>query len=215
MLTQNRLVDNFGLPTFVSSAARDRHGLWNSCLVFLMSSRVLASMLCVGAVAFACGPHARKETTSSAAGEPALAQSGTARTQPAPAHARHDATTRPAITGDLYVRAKNSSVRLSLYVNNNTKKSVELTFPSGQTYDFVVLDTVGRELWRWGNGRMFTQALRNTLLSGGESVGYEETWSTAELPPGHYIAKAVLASENYPIVQQVEFTIAPTTVASR
>jgi hypothetical protein len=174
-------------------------------------------MLCVGAVAFACGPHARKETTSTAAGEPALIQAGSASAAPATHTARTTSTriNKPVITGDVYVRAKDSSVRIALHVSNTTKKSVELTFPSGQTYDFVVLDSVGRELWRWGNGRMFTQALHNTLLAGGESLDYEETWSTAELAPGHYVAKAVLSSENYPVAQQVEFTVTRTTVASR
>ena len=182
-----------------------------------MSSRILASMLCLGAVAFACGPHARREASATAGGEPALIQAGTPRpTQPVTiAHAARSTTQKPVITGQMYVRAKDSSVRMALHISNNTRKSVELTFPSGQTYDFVVLDSVGRELWRWGSGRMFTQALRNTLLGGGESLDYEETWNTATLPPGRYTARAVLASENYPIAESVPFSVTRTTVASR
>src|SRR5438045_4383755 len=115
-----------------------------------MSSRILISMCCVGAVAFACGPHARKETTSSASSEPLLAQAGTPRVAHTEAAARTARTAKgPVITGQLYVRAKDTSVRLALHVANTGRKRVELTFPSGQTYDFVVLDSVGRELWRW------------------------------------------------------------------
>jgi hypothetical protein len=182
-----------------------------------MSSRILASMLCLGAVAFACGPHSRRETSSSAAGEPALIQAGTPKVAPPVVLARsvRSASQKPVITAQMYVRAKDSSVRVALHVSNNSRKSVELTFPSGQTYDFVVLDSLGRELWRWGSGRMFTQALRNTLIGGGESLDFEETWGTAELPPGRYTAKAVLTSENFPIVEQVPFTVTRTTVASR
>jgi Intracellular proteinase inhibitor len=181
-----------------------------------MSSRILISMCCLGAVAFACGPHARKETSTSATQDPVVVQAGEVHAaKPVLSHATRSHVDGPIVTGQLYVRAKDSSVRLALHVVNNSKKRVELTFPSGQTYDFVVLDSVGRELWRWGSGRMFTQALRNTLLGGGETLDYEETWNTAPLAPGHYTARAVLASENFPVMQQVAFTITGTTVASR
>jgi len=121
----------------------------------------------------------------------------------------------PAVTAQLYARARESSVRVSLHVVNTGKKRVELTFPSGQTYDFVILDSLGREVWRWADGRMFTQALRNRLLAGGEALDFEATWEPPVLPPGRYTARGVLASENYPIVQQVAFVVARTTVASR
>ena len=36
---------------------------------------------------------------------------------------------------------------------------------------------------------MFTQTLRNTLLSGGESLDLDETWESPSLPPGRYTAR--------------------------
>jgi hypothetical protein len=119
------------------------------------------------------------------------------------------------VAAQLYVRAHESNIRLALHVMNTTKKRVELTFPSGQTYDFVILDSLGRERWHWAEGRMFTQALRNRSLAGGEALDLEETWKESPLPPGRYTARATLTSENYPIVQQAEFTVPGTTVASR
>ena len=41
---------------------------------------------------------------------------------------------------------------------------VELDFPDGQTHDFVVLDAAGSEVWRWSDGRMFTQAHAEQVL---------------------------------------------------
>lgn len=122
---------------------------------------------------------------------------------------------QPQISSRLVVKAEKAQVHFALHVWNATKKRVELTFPSGQTYDFVVVDTLGREIWRWGAGRMFTQALRNTLLGGGEAMDIRETWRDAPLAPGKYVAKAVLASSNFPISEQMEFTVDGTTVASR
>jgi hypothetical protein len=99
---------------------------------------------------------------------------------------------------------------------NTTKKKVELTFPTGQTHDFVIVDSLGREMWRWAAGRMFTQTLRNRLLGAGELLEVEETMETKRpLPPGNYTARAILKSTNYPLVQQAQFTILATTVAVR
>ncbi len=98
---------------------------------------------------------------------------------------------------------------------NNTRKNIELTFPTGQTHDFVILDSAGREMWRWGSGRMFTQTLRNKLLGGGEALEMEETMNRKPLPPGRYTAKAFLTSANYPLVQEAAFTVNATTIASR
>ena len=183
-----------------------------------MSSRFLIPVLCVGAVAFACGPRAHNEASAPKKNGTSLAKSGT---KSAPA-ARPQGTPRvqskeqkPALAAQLSVHASDSSIRLALRVVNTGKKRVELTFPSGQTYDFAILDSVGREVWRWGSGRMFTQALRNKLLGGGEALDLEESWDASALRPGRYTARATLTSLNYPLVQQSEFTIDGTTIASR
>ncbi len=170
-------------------------------------------MLCIGAVAFACGPRTHNEasapkknqTLALVSAKPIAVQQGTPRAK----------NSDPVLSASVYVRATTSAVRIAMHVANTTKKRVEITFPSGQTYDFVILDSLGREVWRWGNGRMFTQALRNKLLGGGEAMDLEETVTTPTLAPGRYIARAVLTSENYPLVQQTEFTVTQTTVAAR
>lgn len=183
-----------------------------------MSTRFLIAMLCVGAVAFACGPRAHNEASAPKKNKSSVAQA-VSKAAPAPRQQGSPRTvngkSKAPVTAQLYVRAHDSSIRFSLHVVNTSKKRVELTFPSGQTYDFVILDTLGREVWRWGDGRMFTQTLQNKLLGGGESLDLEETLSSSTLPPGRYTARALLTSENYPLVQQTEFTIRGTTIASR
>ena len=93
---------------------------------------------------------------------------------------------------------------------------MELTFPTGQTHDFTVVDTLGRELWRWSAGRMFTQAIRTKLLGRGETLELEETMKTEKpLPPGRYTVRAELTSSNFPIKREAGFAITSTTVAVR
>jgi hypothetical protein len=104
------------------------------------------------------------------------------------------------------VQVGREDVRFALNVTNLGEKRVELAFPSGQTYDFVVSDTLGREVWRWGTGRLFTQALQNKLLGEGDTMAVSERWEPAELH-GKYVAVATLHSSNYPIQERVEFVL--------
>ena len=71
---------------------------------------------------------------------------------------------------NLDVKFERDGMRFALRVTNETKKHVELSFPSGQTHEFVVVDSVGREVWRWSSTRLFTQAVQNKLLGSGESM---------------------------------------------
>ena len=182
-----------------------------------MSSRILITVLCVGAVVYACSPRPNNEAST-----PQNARASAAQTVSSTASIRQQGSPRAAtkvakspVSAQIIVRRSESNIRFALRVVNTSKKRVEITFPSGQTYDFVVIDSVGREMWRWGSDRMFTQALRNKLLDAGEALDFEETLKAPQLPPGRYIARATLTSANYPLVEQTEFTVAATTIASR
>jgi hypothetical protein len=179
-----------------------------------MSSRILIPFLCVGAVIYACGPRPSHEASTLRKDSVAVAQSrvATVAQQGQPAATRRDAK---QVAADLYVRTSGSAISFSLQIVNETRKGVELTFPTGQTHDFVVLDSTGREMWRWAEGRMFTQTLRNKLLAKGESFEMQAAMDRKPLAPGRYVARATLTSENYPMVREAEFVVHRTVVASR
>lgn len=179
-----------------------------------MSSRFLIPVLCVGAVVFAGGPRTRSDAATplrNAARSIAPTPASASR----PVASRRTKDTKPNLAATLYVRATDSTVRLALRVVNTGDKRVEVRFPSGQRYDFVILDSVGREVWRWAAGRMFTQTLRNTLLGAGASLELEETWREARLAPGRYVARGLLTSSNFPLSQETEFRIEGSTLARR
>jgi hypothetical protein len=127
---------------------------------------------------------------------------------------RTKATAGP-ITAALDVKHDASSIRFELEVMNTSKKSIELTFPSGQTHDFVIIDSLDREVWRWGSGRLFTQALKNKRLSRGETLSMTETWNAPTLKAGRYRAIAILKSENFPVREEATFSIGGATLAIR
>jgi hypothetical protein len=81
------------------------------------------------------------------------------------------------------------------FVVTNYGDGVEVRFPSGLTHDFVVLDYSDREVWRWSEGRLFTQTLQTKQLRAGRSLRYEAKWEDAL--PGEYRVVATLNSHTH------------------
>jgi hypothetical protein len=164
----------------------------------LSPSRVAIALLCAGAFVFACGPrpHSEAASTTSLATAAPVVQQGVQKVR--------GGDSKLASVFEVKVGAE--GVDFALNLTNETRKHIELTFPNGQTHEFVVVDSVGREIWRWSTSRLFTQGVQNKLLSGGESMRLAERW---EHPTRHgkYAAIATLNSTNYPIQERTDFVL--------
>jgi hypothetical protein len=175
-----------------------------------MNTRLVISLLCAGALAFACGPRSRSEApttlaTAATAATHAALNVGTAdgaRQTPERKQAKADAR----IASKLNVFVAQHDVRLSLDVRNAGGKHAELTFPSGQTHDFMIVDANGKEVWRWSRSHLFTQGVQNKQLGAGDALQISETWKDG-IKPGRYTAIAMLRSSNFPVEQRVEFDL--------
>jgi hypothetical protein len=157
-----------------------------------MTSRLAVWLLCAGAIAMACGPRIHSANTP-AAGVPAGAPSDT------PPGANR------VLASSLDVTIKDG-VAMTLHVTNTGEQAVELRFDNGQRYDFVVLDSAGRNVWQWSADRMFTQALQTKLLSPKETLTFGDRWDPGSRQ-GRFTAVATLRSSTHPIEQRVEFTV--------
>jgi len=175
-----------------------------------MSFRVTASVLALAVIAYACGPRARTEADATV---PVQQQSFSLASMSAPVAARsfvrsltHERSLKKE-TGTLNakfdVTQRDGAVEFAFHVTNATGRRVEVKFPSGQAYDFVVVDSVGREVWRWAAGRMFTQSVQAKLLGNGDGISIAERWEKARA--GKFKAIAVLHSTNFPLQQEAEF----------
>lgn len=151
-----------------------------------MLARIIVPLFSAAVVFFACGP---RSPSPLAAAKPRASQSKAGK----------------GVVSHVKVDTARGDVRFAIEVNNDSRKRVELNFPSGRTHDFVVLDAAGKEVWRWSAGRMFTQAMQNRLLDANDSVVYAERWSPPA--PGQYTLVAQLHSDNYPVQQQVAFSL--------
>jgi hypothetical protein len=169
-----------------------------------MNRRFLISLCIVGAFAFACGPLSRSDASTALL---TVFRQSRAAVVPAHSAAHADKGSRaadaPRLTAQFNVTAQPGEALFVLDVTNEGGKRAEVNFPNGRTYEFVVLDSAGREVWRWGTGRIFTQTMRNKLLGRGESMRISERWHASR--PGKYTAVATLRSSNYPVEQRVDF----------
>jgi len=86
----------------------------------------------------------------------------------------------PQIVSALAVNVNEATdgVRFDFRVTNAGGTRIEVNFPSGQTHEVIVLDTLGREVWRWSDGRMFTQVLQNKVLRSDDTLAYGERLTT-------------------------------------
>ena len=148
-----------------------------------MLLRITVPFLAAAALFFACGPRTSSVVSSTKS------------------KSNRDTT----VAAHVSIDTANGKVNFAISVRNGTRKSVELNFRDGMTHDFVVLDSVGREVWRWSEGRMFTQSMQNRLLGSHDSVTYDETW--ARPVPGNYTLEALLNSDNVPVRQRIPFAL--------
>lgn len=183
-----------------------------------MNTRLIISLLFAGALAFACGPrpHTDLATRFTESRDHSLLNMMVSARSRVASSVKSGETARgaktvvdvPKLDAHLDVKPAHNAVHLALAVTNVGAKRVELTFPSGKAYDFVVLDSLDREVWHWSTGRLFTQTVQQKLLASGESMRVEEDWkSPAGAKPGRYTAVGVVNSTNFPIQQRVEFTL--------
>lgn len=94
-------------------------------------------------------------------------------------------------------------VTFQFRVRNAGDTPAELTFRSGQVADVAVFED-DQEVWRWSDGRLFTQALTSRTLPPGETMAEQFTWE--EPQPGAYTARAALASDR-DVTATTEFTV--------
>jgi len=70
--------------------------------------------------------------------------------------------------------APGDSLRATIVVTNTSPDTTGIRWLSGQLYDFVLVGPRGRELWSWGSGMAFDQAIHPRDLAPGQQLVYSE-----------------------------------------
>lgn len=106
----------------------------------------------------------------------------------------------PLVTS-LQVEPFADSVEFQLSVTNPSAEAVQLTFPSGQSFDFTVMDN-GREVWRWSADQMFTQAVRTETLQPGQTQSYRAVWMPPASLSGEFTVRGMLTAQEHRVEQE-------------
>ncbi len=72
---------------------------------------------------------------------------------------------------------KLNSIKMSLTIENNTKKNATIRFTSGQKYDFQLLDAKKNVLYTWSADKSFMAAMDSKTIKPGKSVTFSDTLS--------------------------------------
>jgi hypothetical protein len=91
----------------------------------------------------------------------------------------------------LNVDFRADSVYVTYRVVNVGPESLNLMFRSGQVYDLVFEGAEG-ELWRWSEGRGFTDALNNQKLVSGDSIVVQTAFVRPKTADGTYQLRGYL-----------------------
>lgn len=83
----------------------------------------------------------------------------------------------------------------SLTVRNQGGEAVTLTFPSGKRGDVVLEGDRNEEVYRWSDGRFFTEAVVRERLGPDQEVVYRLEEPSLSVEPGDYDLVATLAAE--------------------
>lgn len=151
-----------------------------------MIPRLPIGLLCAALLSFACGPRARSQShrAGARAGDRTLA--GT--------------TLAPRLEVSV-----DGDARFTLRVTNVGTAAADVSFPDGRTHEFEVLDSAGRPVWRWSDGRLFTQAVQERVLRGGEALTFDARWTPPA--PGRYRIVATVRSAAAPAHETATFVV--------
>ena len=94
-------------------------------------------------------------------------------------------------------------------VENDTGKDAEITFSSGQEYDYMVYDASGKQVKRFSEGMMYTQAIKEDVLAPGETITYTASFQevTSGLNKGEYTIEFVFAEQNFQASAKEDFNV--------
>jgi hypothetical protein len=111
-----------------------------------------------------------------------------------------------ALLASLQVYTSGERIGLVLQLTNTDDAPLEVTFPSGQSFDFLV-QAGPEELWRWSGDQLFTQAVRRETWGAGESRRFEAEWEPPASARGMVTVTGMLVSSDHPVRQSTRITL--------
>lgn len=94
-------------------------------------------------------------------------------------------------------------------VENNLEEDANITFSSGQEYDYIVFNAEGKIVKKLSEGMMYTQAIKEVVLAPGEEFNYSASYDevASGLDPGEYRIEFVFADKSFHASASIPFEV--------
>jgi hypothetical protein len=104
------------------------------------------------------------------------------------------------ITTDKPIYKSKEPIAIALTILNQASDPYQAVFSNGKTYDFCLYQN-DQLIWKWSNGRMFSQAIRNVTLEPNKPLTYviiyNQITSTGKpLEPGSYNLTGIFCTKD-------------------
>lgn len=97
------------------------------------------------------------------------------------------------VTLDVVPSVAKTAQGVAFSLRMTVREQMDLRYPDGQRYEFLVYDSSCKQVWQWSEGRFFTQALGQERLSPGEKRVFTETYQT--VGPGRFFVVGTLTAD--------------------
>lgn len=102
-------------------------------------------------------------------------------------------------TTDKRIYNAGEPVEVTFALKNNANEPLTFNFNSGQTYDLLVFNMAGEQVWNWAANKRFAMALREVTLAAGETQKFSAQWDgrtlmDSKIASGKYTVQAVYVS---------------------
>ncbi|WP_102028024.1 BsuPI-related putative proteinase inhibitor [Salirhabdus sp. Marseille-P4669] len=92
---------------------------------------------------------------------------------------------------------ENGTVTFHMSLKNNASEAMQIGFSSGQQFEIVVKDTESNEeIYRYSEGKMFTEALVFKEIKPNETLDWTFEWEYGDMPTSEWIATVTLLPIN-------------------
>jgi len=97
---------------------------------------------------------------------------------------------------DKFLYSSEDTIRARYRTMNTGVEPVRVPFPTGGKVEFVVLTPDGKEVWRWSEGKAFTEAESSLLLEPGRPHIFEAKVPVGDLKGEAFVLEAYLPSSD-------------------
>ena len=111
------------------------------------------------------------------------------------------------LTTDKALYTVGQPVNIEFCIFNRTGQEITLHYRDAQRYDFILEDDEGKEVWRWSDGRMFSQVLGEEKLgTGREEIIYAVKYQ-GKIKPGKYRITGSIQSIECPMTASLTIEV--------